>query len=77
MPSINVPKMNQNVLVLAIALTGLYFSELQHLKSLYCITLIISIIIGFEVIVSMSYYTLDYVQGKLWSARDGKKSNRD
>ena len=69
MPSIQVPKINQPIIVLFISLTALYLSELNNLRRLYLISLILSIIIGIVVAISVIYYTYDYNKRKLWNAR--------
>ncbi|MEK6928216.1 MAG: hypothetical protein AABX11_07320 [Nanoarchaeota archaeon] len=69
MSEIKIPRINQNILVLVISLVALYFSELNNLKTMYLISVIMSMIIGVQVIISMVFYTYDYVKGKLWNAR--------
>ncbi|MDD5133492.1 MAG: hypothetical protein PHD81_04660 [Candidatus Nanoarchaeia archaeon] len=58
-------KINQNVLVLAIFLISLGFSEVYSLNYLFWISLFGSYIIGIFVIISMVAYTYNYSKGKL------------
>lgn len=52
---------NQNVVVLIVALLGLGFSEFYNLKTLYMLSLIMSIWMGISVCASMSWYTIRYI----------------
>jgi hypothetical protein len=61
MVAANLPRMNQNVIVWVIGMLGLGFSEFYGLKTLYWISLIIAIYMGFSVCRSMNWYTKNYI----------------
>ncbi len=62
-----IPKItiNQNVLVLLMGLLGIGFGEFYGLWTLYIISLVISLLMGFDVLRSMRAYTKHYVKNKL------------
>lgn len=61
---IELPYFNQNLLVLIVGLVALGFAEFYKLNILFWIAIIISIFMSISVLISMVFYTIDYMTKK-------------